>query len=148
MRCKSFKKGCAVGLIALFIIGSLTFPVVAENTGIFNTQGTIYVDDDANCPGHGTLEAPYCTIQLAIDNADDGNDIKIASGEYYENIIVDKKLTLDWHGSDINGSDTGIPVINGGGKNVEGVATAPDMTVAYEARLLYLSETQEQYLIL
>ncbi len=38
--------------------------------------GTIYVDDD-NCPGpgNGTVGDPYCSIQTAIDNAVDTDEV-------------------------------------------------------------------------
>jgi hypothetical protein len=48
---------------------------------------TIYVDDD-NCPGpgSGTPEDPYCSIQTAIDNAVDTDEIVVAPGTYFETI--------------------------------------------------------------
>ncbi|MHC4765614.1 MAG: hypothetical protein ACYTF2_10945 [Planctomycetota bacterium] len=47
----------------------------------------IYVDDD-NCPGpgSGTEGDPYCSIQTAIDNAVDADEIVVAPGTYYETI--------------------------------------------------------------
>ncbi|MHC4904039.1 MAG: choice-of-anchor Q domain-containing protein [Planctomycetota bacterium] len=44
---------------------------------------TIYVDDD-NCPGpgSGTEGDPYCSIQTAIDNAVDDDEIVVADGTY------------------------------------------------------------------
>ncbi len=47
--------------------------------------GTIYVDlNNPSCPGSGTLGDPYCTIQLAIDNASNGDVIEVAPGTYNE----------------------------------------------------------------
>jgi hypothetical protein len=57
---------------------------------------TIYVDDD-NCPGpgSGTLGDPYCSIQTAIDNAVDTDEIIVAPGIYRENInFLGKAVTL------------------------------------------------------
>ena len=123
------KKGWVVALLVLFIVGGLAFCGAAEQGESSTIGTTLYVDDDATCPGHGTLTAPYCKIQYAIDNATDGDDIKIASGEYDENIVVDKQLTLGWHGGDINGTDSGIPTINGGGTGVVVLIRASDVIV-------------------
>ena len=110
-----FKKGWAVGLMVLFIVGGLTSNIGADDIRPTNTRGVVYVDDDAICPGHGTLAAPYCRIRYAIENTSGGDIIMVASGTYNENIVIDKKgFKLDWYGSDINGTDTGIPIINGG----------------------------------
>jgi hypothetical protein len=61
---------------------------------------TIHVDDD-NCPGpgSGTEGDPYCSIQTAIDNAADTDEIVVASGTYYETIdFLGKAVWL--HSSD------------------------------------------------
>ena len=52
----------------------------------------------------------YSTIQVAIDDADIGDEIHVDSGTYYENVAVDKQLTL-------RGIDTGegMPVVDAGG---------------------------------
>jgi hypothetical protein len=48
---------------------------------------TIYVDVD-NCPGpgDGSELSPYCSIQTAIDNAVDTDEIVVAPGTYFETI--------------------------------------------------------------
>jgi hypothetical protein len=48
---------------------------------------TIFVDDD-NCPGpgSGTEGDPYCSIQTAIDNAVDADEIIVGPGGYHETI--------------------------------------------------------------
>ena len=55
---------------------------------------TVYVDDD-NCPGPGDGSEldPYCSIQTAIDNAVDTDEIIVASGTYFENIDFIGKAT-------------------------------------------------------
>jgi hypothetical protein len=63
--------------------------LIVAVVGLFSTAqaGTIYVDDD-NCPGPGDGSAldPYCSIQTAIDNADDTDEIVVAPGIYLETI--------------------------------------------------------------
>ena len=61
---------------------------------------TIYVDDD-NCPGpgDGSELGPYCSIQMAIDNAVDTDEIVVAPGFYFETInFLGKAIWL--HSSD------------------------------------------------
>jgi parallel beta-helix repeat protein len=50
----------------------------------------------------------YHEIQIAVNDADDGDIITVGSGTYYENVIVNKPLT-------INGSDNYSTKIDGGG---------------------------------
>jgi parallel beta-helix repeat protein/beta propeller repeat protein len=55
----------------------------------------------------------YLGIQEAIDDADQGNTILVGSGTYYENILVDKSLTLigeDNENTIIQGSGSGIGI--------------------------------------
>ena len=49
--------------------------------------GALFVDDD-NCPGpgDGSVGDPYCSIQTAIDNAVDTDEIVVAPGTYFETI--------------------------------------------------------------
>jgi len=111
-----FRKGIITGIIVMFIIGGLNSNIGASDFGPSSMGTTWYIDDDCPCPGDGSLSDPFCAIWQGIENATSGDVLSIASGEYYENIIIDKKLTLQWHGSDICGTDTGIPIINGGYK--------------------------------
>ncbi len=56
----------------------------------------IFVDDD-NCPGPGTGTEldPYCSIQTAIENAVDTDEIIVAPGTYFETInFLGKAITL------------------------------------------------------
>ncbi len=64
---------------------------------------TIYVD----CNGYGD----YTTIQAAIDNATSGDTIHVWEGTYYENVLVNKTVSLVGNGTDET-------VIDGGNNNV------------------------------
>ncbi|MCK4613963.1 MAG: right-handed parallel beta-helix repeat-containing protein, partial [Thermoplasmata archaeon] len=71
---------------------------------------TLYVDDDAAAGGNGSLEHPYQTIQEAIDNATEGDTIRVFNGTYFENVVVNKTVSLIGNGSEdtiIDGSGTG-----------------------------------------
>ena len=61
---------------------------------------TIHVDA-ANCPGpgDGSVGDPYCSIQTAIDNAVDTDEIVVAPGTYFETInFLGKAITLSSSG--------------------------------------------------
>jgi parallel beta-helix repeat protein len=115
MKNRLFNKNMVLGLIILFIGANILPQISADNFGTSSLSATFYVDDDSPCPGDGTLLSPYCMIQYAIDNASGGDSIEVANGTYYENIIIDKSLILSWYGLDINGTDTGNPIIEGSG---------------------------------
>ncbi len=56
---------------------------------------TIHVDDDCPGPGMGTVRDPYCSIQTAIDNAMDTDEIVVAPGTYFETInFLGKAISL------------------------------------------------------
>jgi len=54
----------------------------------------IYVDNDSMCPGDGSKNWPYCKIQNAIDNASAGEVIYVYNGSYYENLVINKTISL------------------------------------------------------
>jgi parallel beta-helix repeat protein len=66
------------------------------------TSNIIYVDDDGG--------ADYTRIQDAIDNASIEDTIYVYSGVYNENLIIDKRLTLQ-------GENRETTIIDGMGKN-------------------------------
>jgi len=79
------KKPIIWGIILLFT----SFNSLASN--IEDYSNTLYVNDSS---------IPLISIQEAIDNAIDGDTIYISSGIYYENIIVDKPLTIIGDGAE------------------------------------------------
>jgi len=102
-----------------------TYYVLSQARDIHNTVsgGTIleviigeiiYVDDDnTEGPWNGTVEYPYQYIQDGIDNAFKYDTVFVYDGTYYENVIVNKAITL--LGEDKN--TTIIDGINGGSKD-------------------------------
>ncbi len=81
---------------------------------IANPRSTLYVSMAGSDDNPGTQAAPFATIQKAIDEAADGATIHVGAGEYAENVVIDKKVTLIGAGSGYDGlSDS--TVISGSG---------------------------------
>ena len=55
------------------------------------------------------------SIQRAIDIASDGNTVNVEAGTYVENVLVNKKITLDGVGSGGTAADTIIAPVSGNG---------------------------------
>jgi len=70
----------------------------------------------------GSGEGNYSSIQSAIDDCFDGDSIRVFGGTYYENIIVNKQITLIGNGlfnEDVRGGTPGVrglhkPAMRGG----------------------------------
>ena len=82
-----------IGFLCLFAV---FFILSAEEC----SGETWYVDDSGG--------GDFTKIQEAIDEANDGDLIRVWEGEYYENVIVNKTVSLIGNGS----ADT---IIDGGG---------------------------------
>ena len=59
-----------------------------QNSPSFNTRKTMYVGEDGE----------FTNITRAIAAANDGDIIKISSGTYFENLLINKSLILDGEG--------------------------------------------------
>ncbi len=84
-------------LIGLLLLGAgiaLIF-LVAKNV----SAATLTVDDDGN--------AEYETIQEAIDAAENGDTIRVWEGTYYENVVVNKSISLIGDGIETTTIDGG-----------------------------------------
>lgn len=67
-----------------------------------------------------TVPDDYATIQGAINAASDGDTINVRAGTYYENVIINKKISLV-------GEDRGTTIIDGSGNgNVVCMTSAAD----------------------
>jgi parallel beta-helix repeat protein len=75
-------------IVALWITLAMLIGLIVISNEIAPPAGatTIYVDDDGG--------ADYTKIQDAIDNASKGDTIFVYQGTYYENIVIDKTISL------------------------------------------------------
>lgn len=55
------------------------------------TTDTVYVDDNQDCSGNFPC---FSTIQAAIEAVVEGGTVSVASGEYQENLVISKELSL------------------------------------------------------
>jgi len=85
-------------IISIMMISICINVFLVEKTNATGT--TIYVDDDG---GHD-----YTSIQDAIDSASSDDTIYVYSGTYYENLVIDTKITLQ-------GENNDNTIIDGGG---------------------------------
>jgi len=86
MRNSLLKKALISGIILLFIGTSVVSGFKVNLSPETVTRGWLYVGGSG--PGN------YTRIQDAIDNASDGDSILVYNGTYYENVVIDKRLSL------------------------------------------------------
>jgi hypothetical protein len=98
--------------------------IVAAVAAFSSAQADVIHVDDDNCPGpgNGTEGDPYCSIQTAIDNVVDTDEIVVSPGTYLETIdFLGKAITVrSSDGSavttiDGNGANHVVTCVNGEG---------------------------------
>jgi parallel beta-helix repeat protein len=86
------KKKLSITVVVLFLCISVIPSVICNNSSFENT---IYVDDDnTSGPWDGTQEHPYQYIQDGIDASENGDTVYVYSGEYHEDVLIRKSITL------------------------------------------------------
>jgi len=101
---RDFKKrfACAYSVFIMVtagFVGLMVFEEVVEEVEVEAATLTV---------GQAGSGAQYNTIQAAIDNASSGDTIRVWAGTYYENVVVNKTISLI-------GNGTGNTTIDGGG---------------------------------
>ena len=111
------RKGLVCGVILLFIFMSVNPSFAVDNV----KKSSILVSDGNTLYVGGSGEGNYSKIQDAIDNASDGDTVFVFddSSPYYENVIVDKSISLI-------GEDKNTTVIDGA-TNGNGVNISADI---------------------
>jgi len=105
-------------LVLFFIISVQPFPEVTCSPRLsrsINRSGTTII---VNISGDGN----YTHIQWAIDNATEGDTVYVEAGTYFENIVVNKSITL-------MGSGQGNTTINGSGNGDAIYIGADDVSI-------------------
>ena len=89
-------------VLAVTMLAAAAMLVVGAGVGAAAT--TWYVDDD------GGAGINFTSIQDAVNNASEGDTIIVYGGIYYDNVVVDKSLTLQ-------GEDRNTTIIDGNGES-------------------------------
>ncbi|MCF7927942.1 MAG: DUF1565 domain-containing protein [Spirochaetales bacterium] len=74
----------------------------------FQVGSYVHAGKGTDAPGYGSREAPYATIQYAVNQASAGDHIAVAAGTYSENITINGPISIhggfhvdDWQRRDI-----------------------------------------------
>jgi parallel beta-helix repeat protein len=101
----------SLGVVAVLMAGTVEARVPPTE---------VWVDDSGpSCPdtGSGTQEYPYCKIQTGIDNVALRGTVHVYPGNYTENLVINKSLTLQstdgWENTNIDPLTESTIIISG-----------------------------------
>ncbi|KAA0011596.1 MAG: hypothetical protein FE041_04135, partial [Thermoplasmata archaeon] len=105
-----------LALVGLLITSFLILKMEIVNSVAQGAGDILYVG--------GSSPSNYTSIQSAINDANDGDTIFVYSGVYYENVVINKSITLIGENKEttiIDGSNSGDVVnITANGVTIEG----------------------------
>ena len=101
MRRKVITIWISLAMMVSFIV------IIVEITQVVNAPNVIFVDDVPGSSGPGDPPENFTSIQDAINASGDGDTIYVYNGTYYENVIVNKTLTL-------TGENKNTTIVDGG----------------------------------
>ncbi|WP_455391938.1 right-handed parallel beta-helix repeat-containing protein [[Eubacterium] cellulosolvens] len=99
-------------VVCVMLLGVLALPVSGEHEDAEASSGRSRGAARSNTLYVG-LHQTYDQIQSAINNATDGDTIRVYDGTYYENVVVDRILSIIGNGTTtttINGTFTGSTI--------------------------------------
>jgi len=114
----NLEKGIVCGMMfTLLLVGLVSFAANIQTTKAL--PATIYVDDgNVAGPWDGTPEHPYQNITSGLEHASEGDTIFVYNGTYYENVVVNKTISLEGENREttiINAwGESGIKVVANG----------------------------------
>jgi len=106
-------KFLAIIVVVFLTLGIITNSLVAKPNKPKKQKYDIYVDCNWSHPkkeSDGRGNFPYTSIQQAVDVANNGDAIYVFDGGYYENVIVDKTISL-------TGEDRDTTILDGMGND-------------------------------
>jgi hypothetical protein len=124
----------ALALVLAFSL-VVTTPLAAASTWYVDPTGT---DDGSHGTGTGT--SAWKTIQYAVDHVGAGDTIVVAAGTYTENIVINKRLTLQGAGRDATTiasavADTDVIKLTTGGDSATARMVIKDLKVTNATRV-------------
>jgi len=105
---------CLSGIVLAVVLTVLGLVLSSESV----SGAPLVVDDDTGS------WADYTTIQDAVDNSSDGDWIWVLTGNYHENVLVNKSVTISG-----NGTDKTVVEMTGTVFNVTANATIQQMSI-------------------
>lgn len=166
MKKRLVKKGLVLGIILLFVgasvvpnVGSKKIELELNNLSTSTRQNQVYVNNDYNETTPNWNYTHFDNIQAGVNAVDEDGIVNVCNGTYYENVIIDKGLTLKGVNEDEWGNDnfsiidgngignvvfinadevtiTGFTITNSGPGNSAGIYTAGQSVVTIEKNVI------------
>jgi len=90
----SKKKKAMLTILISLILSFVSFSGCIEETSQIEDPKTVYIDDDYDNTISGWGVDHFDTVQAGIENVSEGGTVYVNNGIYYENIVINKSITL------------------------------------------------------